>query len=119
MNTFTTTLSSDEFVDVMVENIKYWRHVHSGVRTATTGQQKTIPWILLVRCPLGHVTTTSRKRSMGMRFRCNETGFRPGTGSVLCERRVEIIEVPDMENVCGLSKEDAEILHQEWKGKNT
>jgi hypothetical protein len=112
------TLSDDEFVAVMTKNIEHWRRIHAGVRTPT-GKPKKVPWIVLVRCTRGHITTTSMKRPMGMRFRCNETGLRPGVGSILCERQVEIIEVPDMEKVCGISKADVDVLHLEWKENHT
>jgi hypothetical protein len=112
------TDSDRAFVDIMTNNIRYWRSLQSGIATPS-GRPKKIPWYLLVRCPKGHITVTNMRRPIGMRFRCGRHGYRQGTGTVKCERKVEIIEIPDMEQVVGISKEDADILHEAWKDKHT
>jgi len=107
------------FMDIMVGNIEYWRRLQVGITTAT-GRAKKVPWYLIVKCEAhGHLHATSMKRSVGMRFRCQRDGYRPGKGSVKCESKVEIVEVEDMEHRLGLSIEQATELHEQWKVKNT
>jgi hypothetical protein len=100
-----------------VNNIEYYRAIYSRMTTAT-GRPKKVPWYLIVKCDQrGHLTVTNMKRAVGMRFRCSRQGMRIGRGSIVCESRVEIIEVPDMEDRFGLSKEQADEIHETWKGK--
>ena len=104
------------FVDVMTRNIVYWRGIHAPI-TTPTGKPKKIPWFLIVRCRKGHLGITNSKRSVGMRFRCQKHGFRPGTGSIQCEHKVEIVEVEDMEARFGLSAEEAKEIQDAWTTK--
>jgi len=113
-------LTPDEssFVDTMTGNVEYWRRIHSGLVTPT-GRPKKVPWFLIVRCVKGHMGITNMKRSVGMRFRCQKHGFRPGKGTIQCEHQVEIIEIDDMENRLGISKEEADDIHTTWKESHT
>ena len=105
------------FVDVMTRNIVYWRGIHAPI-TTPTGKPKKIPWFLIVRCTThGHLHATSMSRSVGMRFRCQRDGYRPGKGSVKCESKVEIVEVEDMEARFGLSAEEAKEIQDAWTTK--
>jgi len=117
VNTFEDAHDYD-FVKLMTGNIIHWREQQGGAVTPITGIPKTVPWYLLVLCDKEHITVTNSKRAMGMRFRCNRTGWRPGTGSIQCESKVEIIEVPDMEEQFGLSVEAADRIHGMWMKEN-
>ena len=112
------TADQTAFVTVMKGNIRYWRSIHAPI-TTTTGRAKKVPWFLLVVCPKGHITVTNMKRPVGMRFRCGRHGSRPGKGTVKCERKVEILEIPDMKETCGIDKQEADEIHDTWKGKYT
>ncbi len=101
------------FVDIMTNNIVYWRGIHAPITTAT-GRAKKVPWFLIVRCRQGHLGVTNMKRSVGMRFRCQKHGFRPGTGSIQCEHKVEIVEVEDMEEKFGISADKAREIQDAW-----
>lgn len=114
-----TTTEENILMDAFVNNIEYYRAIYSRITTAT-GRPKKVPWYLVVKCTHhGHLTVTNMKRAAGMRFRCSRQGRRTGKGSIVCESKVEIVEVPDMEARFGLSKEQADEIHETWKGKYT
>lgn len=114
-----TATEDNILMDAFMNNIDLYRHTYSRITTAT-GRPKKVPWYLLVRCDQReHLTVTNMGRAAGMRFRCSRQGIRAGKGSIVCESRVEIVEVPDMEARLGLSKEQADEIHETWKGKYT
>ena len=101
------------------QNIEWYRAIYGQI-TTPTGLPKAVTWFLIVKCLRhGHLTVTSMRKAPGMRFRCSRHGFRRGEGSIVCESKVEIVEVPDMEARFGLSKEQADEIHEAWKEKYT
>ena len=99
------------------------RALYRGILTQS-GNPARVPWYVVTRC--GYCDTlqlASIKHAPAERFRCSSREHRAGQGkgpypdTVRCGHVKTIVDIPDFEEVCGISYESAQVAFETWHTK--
>ena len=126
---YVRSFGGSEMISLWTHNLTALRAIYSGRLTPKIWQAKVpwrltyrkrakMPWFLVVRCiHCGQYGLTSIKRTPAQRFRCQQWSINRDGSSRRCGQLVRFVVIPNMEERCGLTVWDTDVIQSDWMDK--